>query len=88
MLLNSLPTSVHAEWNVSNEYQIVPPDVSYLKSHLLQALWTAIVLSLVVVMVIVGYWDEHATLQRVLSSIKCRNEFIHLGVRKVKLEKK
>lgn len=40
MLLNSLPTSVHAEWSVSNKYQIVPPDVSYLKRHVLEVLWT------------------------------------------------
>lgn len=44
MLLNSLPTSVHAEWSLSNKYQIVPPDVSYLKRHMLEVLWTATVL--------------------------------------------
>lgn len=45
MLLNSLPTSVHAEWSVSNKYhRIVLPDVSYLKRHRLEVLWTAIAL--------------------------------------------
>lgn len=52
-LLNSLPTSVPAEWSVSNKYQIVPPDVSYFKRHLLEFLWTAVVSSLVIVAVVV-----------------------------------
>lgn len=43
MLLNSLPTSVHAEWSVSNKHQIGPPDVSYLKRPVPEVLWMAAV---------------------------------------------
>ena len=53
MLLNSLPTSVHAEWSVSHKYQLVPPDVSYLKRHVLEVLWTATLLPLGMVTVVV-----------------------------------
>lgn len=44
---------VHAEWSVSNTYQIVLPDVSYLKMHVPEVLWTDTVLSLVMVMAMV-----------------------------------
>lgn len=89
MLLNSLPTSVHAEWSVSNKYQIVPPDVSYLKRRVLEVLWTSTVLSLVmvtavvVVVVVTWHWRWMSASKKHLSAANaCENVFVLLGSKK------